>query len=313
MKIIDIHIHGLNGQDSRSSNVSDILNIAKLQGEQGISEIILSIYPAAISVMRNNIAVIKEAMDIQAERKLQDYSKGDEGFNDAVISEGHIEFRNLKEAIIRGIHLEGPFLNPDCSGALNAASFIEPLEHLFNQLIDGFNNIIKIITIAPELKGADRLIRKVTNMGIIVNMGHSMATYAQAYEGFKAGARGVTHLFNAMRPFTHREPGLVGFALTNKDIYVEVIADPFHLHQETINLIFGTKTSDKIIIVSDSVKETIISASPIFNKSPLQSSGRLLGGAMSITEAANRLINIGFPPNDVLKCISTNPIEFLSV
>jgi N-acetylglucosamine-6-phosphate deacetylase len=301
MKIIDIHTHGLNGIDSRSDDVLQILNIAKMQAAQGVSQIILSIYPAAIEVMRSNLSVIKKAMDIAAKDYVNEIN------NDIKISsDGKLVFPPT--AVISGVHLEGPFLNPMYCGALNAASFLEPLERHFERLIEGYNDIVKIITIAPELNGAVKFIKKITDMGIIVNMGHSDADYAQAEDGFNAGAKGVTHLFNAMRPFKHREPGLVGFALTNKDIYVEVIADPFHLHQSTIELIFKTKLPDRIIIVSDSVKQTTHTT---FNKSPIEVSGRLLGGAMGVTEAVKRLINLGFPPETTLECISANPLRFL--
>ncbi|MBF0473183.1 MAG: hypothetical protein HQK91_08240 [Nitrospirae bacterium] len=303
MKIIDTHIHGLNGLDSRTTDVSHILNITSLLAELGVSEIILSIYPSCIEVMRSNLSVIKQAINIQNEDKM------DEIINDTTISNGNIIFPKLKKTKICGVHLEGPFLNPMYCGALNAASFLEPLEHNLMSLIDGYTDIIRIITVAPELNGAVKLIKKITNMGIIVNMGHSNASYSQAEAGFNAGARGITHLFNAMRPFKHREPGLAGFALTNKDIYVEVIADPFHLHQSTIDLIFGVKRTERIIIISDSVKETTLTT---FNKSPISVSDKLLGGAMSVTEAAKRLVDIGYPPETVLKCISANPIRFLS-
>jgi N-acetylglucosamine-6-phosphate deacetylase len=301
MKIIDVHTHGLNGLDSRSSDVRHITTIAQLHGQQGVSEIILSIYPATIKIMRENLSIIKKAMEAQVE--VINISK-------SVVTNGQIEFPPFNHALIRGAHLEGPFLNPEFCGALNAASFLKPTEQNLESLIEGYSDIIKIITVAPELDGAVNLIKKISDMGIIVNMGHSKATYAEAEAGFKAGSKCVTHLFNAMSPFTHRQPGLAGFALTNKDIYVEVIADPFHLHHSTIDLIFGMKRSDRVIVISDSVKETILSTN---NKSPLQVSNKLVGGAMTITESANRLVQIGYPPETILKYISTNPSTFLKV
>ena len=131
-------------------------------------------------------------------------------------------------------------------------------------------------------------------------MGHSDATFSEAEAGFHAGARGITHIFNAMRSFHHREPGIAGFGLINKDIYIEVIADPFHLHPKTLELIFKTKSPEKIIIVSDSVKET-----PSIPLSSRRGKGRgkgvtdthkgkLLGGSMTIIESSRRLIQMGF-------------------
>ena len=124
--------------------------------------------------------------------------------------------------------------------------------------IEGFEDVIKIITVAPELKGSVELIKNISDMGIIASMGHSDATYTQAEAGYNAGARGITHLFNAMRGIHHREPGIAGFGLMNKDVYVEVIADPFHLDQRIVDFIFNTKNDDKIIIISDSIKDSMI-------------------------------------------------------
>ena len=97
-------------------------------------------------------------------------------------------------------------------------------------------------------------------------MGHSDATYRQAMEGKKAGATGITHLFNAMRPFHHREPGLAGLGLIDEDLYTEVIADGIHLHPKTIELIFSRKRLDRIILVSDSVKGGKKGKDAVYNK-----------------------------------------------
>jgi N-acetylglucosamine-6-phosphate deacetylase len=146
-------------------------------------------------------------------------------------------------------------------------------------------------------------------MGAVVSMGHSDATYAEAEEGFHAGARGITHLFNAMRGFHHREPGIAGFGLFNQDIYTEIIADPFHLHDRVIDMVFNIKNPDKIIIISDSVKETDreISSSGIRNDRE-----RLLGGSMAVTGSAERLVNMGYDKDIIMRCITKNPRAYLS-
>ncbi|MEW6738954.1 MAG: N-acetylglucosamine-6-phosphate deacetylase [Nitrospirota bacterium] len=285
-KVIDIHTHGIGGYDTRTTVEEHILRMAEIQGSQGVSEVIPTIYPATIKVMRENIMMVKKAMELQ---KTEDRSQ-------------------KTEAKIIGVHLEGPFLNPSKCGALNAITFIEPSEDNFKELVEGFEDIIKIITTAPEINGSIKLIKKITDMGIIASMGHSDATYAEAEAGFHAGAGGITHIFNAMRGFHHREPGIAGFGLLNQDIYIEVIADPYHLHPKTLELIFKTKNHDRIIIVSDSVKE----ATP-FTKSQgvTDAHGKLLGGCMTIAESSKRLIEIGFDENIIMKCITENPEKYL--
>ena len=271
MRNIDIHTHGIGGYDTKSGKAVDILKIAEIHGSHGISEIVLSIYPSTIKVMRENMMTVRKAMERQRSDTFvpphppltkggQEGGKGGmgglkKGRAGGITNPSLITHHPSR---IIGIHLEGPFLNPTKCGALDAKTFLEPKENQLEELLEGLEDIVKIITISPELQGAIQLIKKVSDMGIIVSMGHSDATFSEAEAGLNAGARGITHIFNAMRVFHHREPGIAGFGLINKDIYVEVIADPFHLHSKTLELIFKTKNPEKIIIVSDTVKETTL-------------------------------------------------------
>ncbi|MEO5361936.1 MAG: amidohydrolase family protein [Nitrospirota bacterium] len=284
--IIDIHTHGIRGLDTRTTSAADILKIAEIQMACGVDGIVPTVYTDDIQTMRLHMSAIKEAMELQRHSSL------------------------TAQAAILGLHLEGPFLNPQRCGALKRTAFIKPSERALNELIEGFGDIIKIITIAPELDGAVELIRLITQLGIIVSMGHSGATYAEALAGFSAGARGITHLFNATAPFHHREPGLVGFGLTNKAIYIEVIADPYHLHTSTIELIFAAKPLDKIIIVSDSVKET--GTVPASGGGITDTNNTLQGGAATLMESARRLIQLGSDEDKIMRCVTENPARYLS-
>jgi len=219
---------------------------------------------------------------------------------------------------ILGVHLEGPFLNPSRCGALDPAFFLLPKEHYLKEIIEGFEDIVKIITIAPELDGAVELIEIITDSGIAANMGHSDATFTEAEKGFLKGAKGITHLFNAMRGFHHREPGIAGFAMVNPHIFVEVIADPFHLHPKVLELIFKIKDPSKIVIISDSVRDTYsakFSMPKSFNRRQAEgirdARGVLQGGTATVTDAAHLLIERGFNKEIVLRCISDNPATFL--
>ncbi len=292
MKIIDVHTHGIGGFDTRTTSEAHILKIAERHGSLGISEIVPTVYPSSIETMRENMHAIKKAMVQQTCRAEQP---------PALTSQN-------PEATIIGIHLEGPFLNPSRCGALDPGSFIKPTEHNLRQLLDGFEDAIKIITVAPELEGAVNIIKEISRRGIIISMGHSDASYAEAETGFHAGARGITHIFDAMKGIHHREPGLAGFGLVNQDIYIEVIADPFHLDRKIIDLIFSVKNPEKIIIISDSVKDTnmTLTSHGIRNED-----NSLLGGSMTINESAEQLIQTGLKSTFVLKAISENPQEYL--
>ncbi|HEX2966748.1 MAG TPA: hypothetical protein VHO84_13235 [Syntrophorhabdaceae bacterium] len=323
MRIIDVHTHGMGNQDTRGATPEEVLKIAELHGSLGVDAILPTIYSGEIEQMRLDVIAVKKAMEMQTQPGPRFKGQGSRMEN-AATEVGPLEDSGIKNnfnqknhqfsigpeapARILGVHLEGPFLNPSFAGALDKGSFLPVAYSKVDQLLDGIADIVRIITIAPELYGAPELIRKISNKGIIVNMGHSDATYNEAEEGFNAGAKGITHIFNAMRFVHHREPGIAGFGLSNPHVYIEIIADRFHLHQKTIELIFLAKPSDRIIIVSDSVKGTRINGATKNVNSP---TGALLGGSMSITESAGYLTSLGISDDVVQGCISENPEEYL--
>ena len=288
-RIIDLHMHGIGGSDTRDADPSVNLKMAEVLGQAGVSEILLSIYSGDIEVMRDQMAAVERAMRVQS----------------AASAAGRVP----GPAAILGVHLEGPFLNAARCGALDPASFLEPQERTFRRLLEGFEDIVRTATVAPELVGAPELIRTMTKAGIAVNMGHSDSTYAEAEAGFRAGARGVTHLFNGMRPFHHREPGIVGFALVNSEVYVEVIGDLVHSDPHALELVFGMKRPDRIILVSDSVRETEVLQGEV----PRDKEGRLLGGSLSLPSAMTRLVHAGFDAEAVARAASENPREYLRI
>jgi N-acetylglucosamine-6-phosphate deacetylase len=299
MRIVDIHTHGLGDYDTRTTNPGDILKMAALQGAYGVTHMVPTIYSGAIEAMRENMAAVKVAMERQhtvfsEQRTARDNSK--------------LKIQDSKSARIAGVHLEGPFLNPSKSGALDGSTFRKPSEKTLKKLLEGFEDIVKIITIAPELAGALGLIKCVSDIGIAVSLGHSDATFQEAEKAYHVGAKCITHLFNAMRGLHHREPGIAGFGLMNPDIFVEMIADPFHLDDRTIELVFKVKNPGKIIIVSDSVKETAVKAK---NHAIQDRTQTLQGGSLTITESAKRLIGLGFDEANIMDCISANPWSYL--
>jgi len=277
-----------------------MLRMAKAHGRAGVSAILLSIYPGPIEAMRLQIAAVKEAMGRQG--SAADIVDGGPCWGADGPPPG------LPAAIL-GVHLEGPFLNPARCGALDPASFLDPSQRTFEMLVEGFERVVRIVTVAPELAGAERLIRAITRAGIAVNMGHSDATYREAEAGFRAGARGITHLFNAMRPFHHREAGIAGFGLINRDVYVEMIGDLRHTGAETVEMVLRMKGPERILFVSDSVRETGLSR----RLAPKSAEGRLLGGSMTLPKAAAMLIHRGFEAETVIRAVTVNPLEYLHV
>lgn len=270
-EVIDIHIHGMDGYDTRSGRAEDVRRLAALSGGSGVTAILPVIYPSPPEAMRGQMEAVREAMEAPAGGSSE----------------------------ILGVYLEGPFLSPERAGALDAGAFLEPSLTALKKLVAGFEDVIKVITVAPELKGALRVIERCASLGIRVSMGHSDATYAQALEGKRAGASAVTHLFNAMRSFHHREPGLAGLGLLDEDLYAEVIADGVHLDPETLRLIFQVKPARRIIAVSDRVK------------GPMYRGGVLQGGGTGLPEAMTVLRNLGVPERAVRLAVGANPKRFL--
>ncbi len=277
--IVDIHVHGAEKYDTRTRRQDDILQIAGIHGERGTSAILPTVYPASLDLMRDNMAAIRRAMTAQRDG-----------------------------ATILGVNLEGPFLNPERAGALDGKSFADPSVETLTRLIEDYEDIIKIITIAPELPGALRLIEICREKGFLVHMGHSDASFEQAEEGKRAGATGITHLFNAMRSFHHREPGLAGFGIMDEDVYVEIIADLAHLHPHSLKMIFDMKSPSRIILVSDSV------AGSGWGNGPIRGAGgTLLGSGVSLADTIKNLISIGVPKERAIQFASENPLKYLGM
>jgi len=277
--LIDIHVHGAGEYDTRTRRQDDILHLADIHGKRGTGALLPTIYPGSVDAMRENMDAVQRAMRAQREG-----------------------------ATILGVHLEGPFLNPERAGSLDGKSFADPSGETLTRLVDGFEDLIKVITIAPELPGALKIIELCREKGFLVHMGHSDASFEQAEEGKCAGATGITHVFNGMRGFHHREPGLAGFGLMDEDIYVEVIADMAHLHPQSLKMLFDMKSPDRIILISDSVK------GPGWGSGPIRGvGGALMGSGVALADTIKNLVVLGVPPERALQFASDNPRKYLGI
>ncbi|MGH2373836.1 MAG: N-acetylglucosamine-6-phosphate deacetylase [bacterium] len=154
---------------------------------------------------------------------------------------------------ILGVHLEGPFLSPARPGAHNTRYLRTPSVEWIGSLLDDFPGLIRLVTLAPELDGALEVIDMLASRGVVVALGHSDATYAQGMVAFDRGARLATHLFNAMRPYHHREPGLAGAALAREDTFCSLIADFVHVHPAVVQQVLLLKGTSRTALVTDSI------------------------------------------------------------
>lgn len=183
-------------------------------------------------------------------------------------------------ARLLGAHLEGPFLSPARLGAHPATARRDPDAELLNRLLDA--GPVRLMTLAPELPGAHDLIQALLQRGVTVSFGHSDATAEEANAGFDLGVHTVTHLFNAMRPFHHRDPGIVGAALVREDLIVQVILDGIHVAPETAALAWRAARG-RLALVTD------------FTTAPdgRTPDGVLAGGTAPMIEAVQRLHALG--------------------
>ncbi|MDR2984486.1 MAG: amidohydrolase family protein, partial [Nocardiopsaceae bacterium] len=158
--------------------------------------------------------------------------------------------RGQTGARVLGVHLEGPFISPSRRGAHNPAWIIRPDRETIGALLAAGSGLVRVVTLAPEIEGALAAIEQLTAAGVIVSVGHSDATAAQVAAAAEAGARMITHLFNAQRPMHHREPGVVGQALTDTRFGCGLIADMHHIAGPVAGLAFRA-AAGRIFLVTD--------------------------------------------------------------
>lgn len=164
--------------------------------------------------------------------------------------------RGLDGSRVLGVHLEGPFVSPQRLGAQSPEFCIPPTAENVSRLLEIAGDVARVVTLAPEEEGAIEAIKAFAERGIVVSVGHTVATAEQAQAAFAAGARQVTHMFNGMPPMHHRQPGVVGAALTTRGVAVEIIADGLHLAPTTIRLALAAKGVDEVLLVTDSMAAT---------------------------------------------------------
>ena len=221
-------------------------------------------------------------------------------------------------ARVLGVHLEGPFLNFEKKGGINPDYIREPSIEHYKELIGDHPEAVKQITVAPELFGADELITYLKEQGVKVNAGHTNATAEEMRHGIELGVDGVTHFFNAARPISHRDPGLLTEALLTDGVFLEMVSDLVHLAPEIIKLMVKCAGARRISIVTDAVT---YSGMPdghyercvVVDGSPRLENGTLTGGRYLTDGCVKALIGIGLDPYDVIQMASNTPARRLGV
>lgn len=230
--------------------------------------------------------------------------------------------REVNHPAILGMHIEGPFLSPTRKGAQNPEFILLPSNERFDELVRGHENFVKIVTLAPELPGAERLIARIREIGAIPSLGHSDATYEEALAATETGVRLFTHLFDAMRGLHHREPGAVGAAL-DSDAYVELICDGIHLHPAVVRLVAKVKGFERICLITDAMSaaglpdgEYSLGDLPVIVQNGIVrlSDGTLAGSTLTMDQAVKNFMKFtGCSLLEAVRCATLNPARLLGI
>ncbi|MDO8535619.1 MAG: N-acetylglucosamine-6-phosphate deacetylase [Candidatus Omnitrophota bacterium] len=215
---------------------------------------------------------------------------------------------------VLGLRLEGPYISKERAGAQNSTYIRKPDVKELCEIIKRCSPVLKMMTIAPELKGAGPLIKLLRKHKIIASIGHSDATYESAIEGIDAGISHATHIFNAMSSMDRRDPGVVGAVLMDDRIAVEIILDLIHVHRALFELLLKLKKRDDLIVVTDSIvsersKDTMALGGAFRFKD-----GRLAGSSLTMISALKNSVNIsGLSLQEALSLITMNPAKLLGI
>jgi N-acetylglucosamine-6-phosphate deacetylase len=219
---------------------------------------------------------------------------------------------------VLGAHLEGPFLSPERPGTHPLAHRRDPDVALLDRLLDAGR--VTEMTLAPELPGADALIARLRERGVVVSAGHTNATAPEAHHAFDLGVAGLTHVFNAMRPFRSRDPGVAGAALTRPDVVVKMIVDGYHLADETVRLVWACARG-RIALITDAMAaagagrgtfqlgEVEVEVSQ--GAAPMREDGTLAGTVLTMIDAVRNLHSLGISFEDAVGAATEVPARFL--
>lgn len=218
---------------------------------------------------------------------------------------------------ILGVHLEGPFLSPARLGTHRLAARRDPDPALLGRLLDAGR--VRLVTLAPELPGALDLVDLLHARGVVVSLGHTNATAAEAHAAFDRGVRAVTHVFNAMRPLAHRDPGIVGAALVRPDVVLQAIVDGVHLDPDIVRLLWRV-AAGRLSLVTDAIAGAglgdgtyalgeieIVVADDVVRSED----GMLAGSALTMIEAVRNLVAVDVPLERALEAATSVPARVL--
>lgn len=289
---IDVHTHGRGGSDTMYPTFEDLNTISKAALKTGVTTLL----PTTMTMPVDDIAKAVENIAVYKDK--------------------------VEGAQILGTHLEGPFFNKKYKGAQPEECMILPTVENYLSFVKDHQDIIRKISIAPELEHSIELIEYLNDKNTVVSLGHTNATYEEAQKAIDAGATSGTHTFNAMTPLTHRAPGVVGAVMINDSVYAELILDGIHVNFTAAQALLRTKGKDKLILITDSIEAAglpdgtyKLGNQPVYvkNGEARLANGALAGSIANMNDCVrNAYRHLGLTLNEAVNLASYNPAQSLN-
>ena len=287
-----VHFHGCRGADLADGDAAGLQTMAEYELSRGVTQIC----PAGMTLLEEQL--IKVCRTAAAHKR-----EGRPG------------------ADLAGINLEGPFLSYAKKGAQNGEWLHAPDVAMLRRLEEASEGLVKLVSVAPEEPGALDFIREVAEE-VNVSVAPTTAGYDTAMAAFRAGAREVTHLFNAMPSFTHRAPGVVGAALDSPWSRVELISDGIHIHPSVVRATFKMFGSDRVVLISDTMRaagmsdgEYDLGGQNVIVKGPLATlaDGTIAGSVTDLMACMKTAVSFGIPLADAVRAAAVNPAKAIGI
>lgn len=290
--LIDIHFHGCKGYDFCDGTKEALQEIAKYEASVGVT----AISPATMTLPTEQL---EEILSTAAEYKKE-------------ASDG---------ADLIGVNMEGPFISKEKKGAQDATYIVPCSKDIFHRFQTAAQGLVKYIGIAPEKEGALEFVEQVKDE-VNVSLAHTNAGYDDAKAAYDRGADHAVHLYNAMPPFTHRAPGVVGAVADSEHVTAELICDGVHIHPAVVRATFKMLGADRIILISDSMRATGmpdgeytlggLAVNVVGNRATLVSNGALAGSATNLLDCMRTAVKeMGIPLETAVACATMNPAKSL--
>jgi N-acetylglucosamine-6-phosphate deacetylase len=297
---VDIHIHGAAARDVMDSAPDALATIAQRVARRGTTSLV------ATTVSAPPEETCRSAAGIAA----------------FIASSKNRPSPQFPQAEVLGIHFEGPFISAARRGVHPESALAAPSVPLLERFLAAAAGTARILTLAPELPGALELIDRALKDNLVVALGHTDATYDEAHAAIERGARHAVHVFNAMRPFSHRDTGVIGAVLTHPDVTAEIIADGIHVDSPAVEILLASKGADRVILVSDGISATgmpdgdyrLGSIDVHVSKGVARNDeGRLAGSTLTLDRAVRNMVELNVSLIDAVRMATLCPARRLGL